>query len=218
MKLRGEMMDTNKQIYIQTKGKVMVDRKKPVYLKELVEVYSEKDIEEEVDNLKYEDKILNKDKANIISVLSIIKLIRNRFPEATVTVLGDPEILLSFKTAEEGKDKYKILRLTIVTLLLFVGSITAIINFHSDVDMKQAHKTIYRIITGETNESPLLLQIPYSLGIGAGMSVFFNHVFKKRINTEPSPLEVEMYLYQQNMDDFIKNNDHYPDMKKKDVR
>jgi hypothetical protein len=90
--------------------------------------------------------------------------------------------------------------------LLFIGSITAIINFHSDVDMKQAHKAIYRVITGIETDKLLLIQIPYSLGIGAGMSVFFNHVFNKKINKEPTPLEMEIHTYQQGVDKYIKNN------------
>ncbi|MNO07817.1 hypothetical protein D3C81_2301760 [compost metagenome] len=35
------------------------------------------------------------------------------------------------------------------------------------------------------------------------MVLFFNHVFKKKFNEEPSPLEVEMYLYQQNMNQYV---------------
>ena len=76
-------------------------------------------------------------------------------------------------------------------------------NFHEDVSMLQVHQKIYTIITGETKEHPLLLQIPYSIGIGIGMILFFNRVFKKRLNEEPSPLEVEMFLYQQNLDQYV---------------
>jgi len=33
--------------------------------------------------------------------------------------------------------------------------------------------------------------------------LFFNHWFSKRINEEPSPLEVEIFNYQQNMDQYL---------------
>ncbi len=32
---------------------------------------------------------------------------------------------------------------------------------------------------------------------------FFNHLFKKKWNEEPTPLEVEMYLYQENLDQYV---------------
>ncbi|MNI93321.1 hypothetical protein D3C73_1512510 [compost metagenome] len=47
------------------------------------------------------------------------------------------------------------------------------------------------------------MQIPDSLGMGVGMALFFNRFFKKTFNEEPSPLEVEMYLYQENMNQYI---------------
>lgn len=59
------------------------------------------------------------------------------------------------------------------------------------------------MMTGKEEEKPLLFQIPYSIGIGLGMILFFNHVFKKRINEEPSPLEVEMFNYQQSLDQYV---------------
>ena len=45
-------------------------------------------------------------------------------------------------------------------------------NFHEDVSMREVHIALYEIITGERNEYPYLLQIPYSIGLGLGMIVF----------------------------------------------
>ncbi|CKE23075.1 Uncharacterised protein [Streptococcus pneumoniae] len=69
------------------------------------------------------------------------------------------------------------------------------------------------MITGEFNAQPLLFQIPYSLGLGLGMVLFFNHVFQKRINEEPSPLEVEMFQYQQSLDQYVIVNENKDNMK-----
>ncbi|UUZ94364.1 hypothetical protein LJK87_07260 [Paenibacillus sp. P25] len=35
------------------------------------------------------------------------------------------------------------------------------------------------------------------------MIVFFNHLFKKKFNEEPSPLEVEMFMYQENVNRYM---------------
>ena len=42
------------------------------------------------------------------------------------------------------------------------------------------------------NNRPL---ISYSIGVGVGIIVFFNHFGKKRLTREPSPVEVEMSGY-----------------------
>jgi stage V sporulation protein AA len=91
----------------------------------------------------------------------------------------------------------------LIWMLLFIGSALAIMNFHEDVSMQQMHQRLYTIITGEKVDKPLLFQIPYSIGLGLGMILFFNHVFRKRINEEPSPLEVEMFNYQQALDQYV---------------
>ncbi|MEC2626935.1 stage V sporulation protein SpoVAA, partial [Bacillus cereus] len=82
-----------------------------------------------------------------------------------------------------------------------------------DVSMQQVHQRLYYMITGEFHAQPLLFQIPYSLGLGSGMVLFFNHVFQKRINEEPSPLEVEMFQYQQSLDQYVIVNENKDNMK-----
>jgi stage V sporulation protein AA len=72
-------------------------------------------------------------------------------------------------------------------------------NFHADVSMPLVHQRVYYLLTGKVEKNPLVLQIPYSIGVGMGLLVFFNHAFKRKFNEEPSPLEVEMFLYQQNI-------------------
>lgn len=69
--------------------------------------------------------------------------------------------------------------------------------------MQRVHRHLYEMVTGQAVDKPLLLQIPYSLGLGIGMILFFNHWFRKRINEEPSPLEVEMFNYQQSIDQYV---------------
>ncbi len=98
------------------------------------------------------------------------------------------------------------MKVSLVCIILFLGAGLAIINFHEDVNIENSFKTFHYLITGEFSERPLLLQISYSIGIGVGMITFFNHVFKKKWKKEPSPLDVEMYFYQKNIDEYIIDN------------
>ena len=88
-------------------------------------------------------------------------------------------------------------------------------NFHEDVSMQDAHQRLYKIITGKSVDKPLMFQIPYSFGLGLGMILFFNHVFKKRLNEEPSPLEVEMFNYQQDLDRYVVMHENKESMSRK---
>ncbi|PQP87847.1 stage V sporulation protein AA, partial [Paenibacillus sp. AR247] len=91
----------------------------------------------------------------------------------------------------------------LVWLLLFFGSALTIMNFHADVNMQEVQIRTVEMVTGRRDEHPYLFQTAYSFGIGFGMVVFFNHLFKKKWNEEPTPLEVEMFLYQENIDQYV---------------
>src|SRR5699024_2856818 len=98
------------------------------------------------------------------------------------------------------KAKIVYLKLIFAWILLFIGTAMTIMNFHDDVNMQAVQQKVHFVLTGQETEYPLWIQIPYSLGLGLGMILFLNHWFKKRINEEPSPLEIELFTYQQDLD------------------
>ncbi len=117
--------------------------------------------------------------------------------------MGDTEILVNIQGESSEWKLFSILKTALVCFILFLGAGLAIVNFHADVNMDKSLQIIYHMVTGEEKQKPLILLIPYSLGIGAGMTVFFNHLFQKKWKKEPSPLEVEMFMYEKNIDDYI---------------
>ncbi|MBD2869597.1 stage V sporulation protein AA [Paenibacillus arenilitoris] len=136
----------------------------------------------------------------VIDLLQIVRHIRELNPDMTIEAYGDPQVLVM---VAEKPVKPRIPILILSWLLLFFGAGLAIMNFHTDVSMKEVHIRIVELITGERTEHPLWFQIPYSLGIGLGMVLFFNHLFRKRFNEEPNPLEVELYMYQENVNAYV---------------
>ena len=44
-----------------------------------------------------------------------------------------------------------------------------------------------------------VLEGSYSVGLALGILVFFNHFSKWKLNTDPTPLEVEMRTYEDNI-------------------
>lgn len=141
----------------------------------------------------------------ILDIIKVLKAINKADPTLDVQTVGGAETIVEIQ--------YKKRRLSSVLfigvwMLLFIGSCLAIMNFHEDVSMRDVHIALYEMITGERNEYPYLLQIPYSIGLGLGMIIFFNHVFKKRLNEEPSPLEVEMFNYQLDLDEYVAMNEN----------
>ncbi|WP_417896833.1 stage V sporulation protein AA [Bacillus safensis] len=146
----------------------------------------------------------------VLDIMHVVKTIKKTWPDIDIQTVGGSEAIVEIDT---GKRQLSPVLFVFVWLLLFVGAALAIMNFHEDVSMRLVHIRLYEMITGKTVEHPYLLQIPYSFGLGFGMILFFNHVFKKRLNEEPSPLEVEMFKYQLDLDHYVALNENKETLK-----
>jgi stage V sporulation protein AA len=136
----------------------------------------------------------------LIDMMLIISKIKEIAPELRIEHFGEPHVLV--EVLHDSRSP-RLLVVILVWLLLFIGSGLTIMNFHADVSMLAVHQRIFEMLTGKAVKHPLMLQIPYSIGIGLGMVIFFNHLFKKKFNEEPSPLEVEMFMYQENLNHYV---------------
>ncbi|MDI3256169.1 MAG: stage V sporulation protein AA [Kyrpidia sp.] len=138
----------------------------------------------------------------VIQAIDVVAAIKRRFPEVNVHLVGPTETIVDLDRPDEPSPPwYKVVA---VWLLLFVGSGLTIMNFHADVSMVRVHQRVYQLITGEHQAHPYVLQIPYAFGVGLGMALFFNHLLRRRINEhEPSPLEVEVFQYEQMINQYL---------------
>lgn len=187
-------------VYLRLRSRVRLFRGQDVHLGDVAHLLSDPERENEL--LKLVLMRPQKQDGNLILVdmLQIIAKIREHIPGVVVESLGKPHVLVEL--VEKPRKPSKIL-FVLVWVLLFFGSALTIMNFHADVSMMEVQVRIVEMITGKKDQHPYLFQIAYSLGIGFGMIVFFNHLFQKKWNEEPTPLEVEMFLYQENVDQYV---------------
>ena len=195
-------------IYIKMRNRLKVSPTYEVKLGDVAQLAGDAAVVQSLqDEVIY--KITARDKTHVvIDVMKIIEIIRRKTAHIQINLLGSGQTLVEIIYEKSTSDF-----LGLVWLLLFIGAALAIIYFHEDVSMQQVHQRLYYMITGEFKAQPLLFQIPYSLGLGLGMVLFFNHVFQKRINEEPSPLEVEMFQYQQSLDQYVIVHENKDNMK-----
>jgi stage V sporulation protein AA len=190
----------SKYLYIRLRRKARVRKGHIVRLHHIAQLFVEPEYEQALNELVIHQPQQEDGNRVLIDMLLIIRKVKRLFPELQVEHFGEPHVLLEIYTDNK---KVNPLLIGIVWLLLFIGSGLAIMNFHADVSMLAVHQRIYELMTGKKVDHPLILQIPYSIGIGSGMVLFFNHLFKKKFNEEPSPLEVEMFMYQENINHYV---------------
>jgi stage V sporulation protein AA len=192
----------NSDIFIRLKETVNVPACTNIPLNYLADMVTERELKHGIGQMNIELAYINEGQTVVITALDVIKRIKMECPHVRIHLVGNNDCLVTVK-GKALKCWQRWFGVVLVSLILFFGSGMAVMNFHTDVSMPKVHQQIYWIVTGVELEHPLIMQIPYSLGIGFGMLLFFNHLFRKEINNEPTPLEVEMFLYQQNVNQYI---------------
>lgn len=128
----------------------------------------------------------------VFSILDIIDKINKSFPEVTVISLGEAEFVVEYtsKINESGwKNAAKII---LVSILVFFGSAFTIMAFNNDISITGVFEHFYSQVLGR--EKPVIseLEICYSIGLAIGIIGFFNHIGKKKLSDDVTPIEVEM--------------------------
>lgn len=199
------MIEVNEIVYLRMKKKIEINTYKQIYLKDIAYISSTSAYQKKLDTLEIY-RISKKDK-NIVVIDSflIIDHIRKIFPEIEIQLLGPEQTIIQIVKQKKGINVWIA---SFVWLILFIGTAMTIMNFHYDVSMQEVQQKLHYILTGEENKFPLWIQIPYSFGLGIGTLLFFNHWFKKRFNEEPSPLEVEIHKYQQDINTYLNHQEN----------
>ncbi|GAB6098980.1 stage V sporulation protein SpoVAA [Halanaerocella petrolearia] len=198
------MIIKKKDIYFKTKREIRAKPGQMLLLKNLGEVTAVSELQQQVEEIEIKKVDKAAGQSMIITALEVVQAIKEEFPTAKVNHLGEADVIVDIKEDIQGnkKSNQSKLYLALVSIILFLGSAMAIMNFHADVSMSRVHQQIYQLIMGRSEKNPLLLQIPYSIGVACGMFLFFNSVFNYKLDDDPSPLEVEMYLYEDKLNRF----------------
>ena len=184
-------------IYIKPVEKAQIVKKRAVLLRDVAEIYMGGQTAGEAENLVVFQIPHEKKQMYLLSVIDLIRVIQQAYPKATVSNVGEMDILLEYlPKAEKRNPLWTAAKVAFVALVLFAGAITTIMSFHSDIQLPLIFENIYYIFFGENKEMPKLLSVPYSIGIGLGILIFFNHFSKFYLTEDPTPIEIEMTTYE----------------------
>lgn len=200
-------------IYLRMRHRIQKKSNDRIFLKDLAQIIATDELLSTLKNVCLYHISAQDKNIIIIDSTQVIREIKRLDKEVDIQLIGPPQTIIE---VVYEKRKVTLPFFILVWLLLFIGSGLTIMNFHEDVSMQTVHQRVYKMITGKEVEKPLIFQIPYTIGLGLGMVIFFNHVFKKRLNEEPSPLEVEVFNYQQSLDQYMIMHENKESIKKLD--
>ncbi len=136
----------------------------------------------------------------VISTLKLIELMEDTCPGITVQVLGETDILLEWIDVNKHKKWQQWPKAALVCLVSFFGTAFTIMAYHNDVGINEVFTEIYRICMNQEPDGLNILEVSYSVGLAAGIIIFFNHIGGRRITKDPTPIEVAMKGYEKDVD------------------
>ena len=138
----------------------------------------------------------------VLSVLYIMEQIEKALPGSVMESIGEIDVIVEW----EKPPKMEILKIAVVSLIAFFGTAFTIMAFHNDIGIRSVFEEIYHITRGTAPEGVGFLEISYCLGLFLGITVFFNHIGKKKFTDDPTPVAVAMHNYEKDVNQAIVEN------------
>lgn len=138
----------------------------------------------------------NKEKRQVISILKIIEKIQELYPTLTIENLGETDILIEYVAPRRKIQLSAILKIIFVCCISLLGTAFTIMAFHNDIGINELFSKLYEMIMGRSSDGYTILEFSYSLGLAVGIILFFNHIGGRRITKDPTPIEVAMKTYE----------------------
>jgi stage V sporulation protein AA len=168
-----------------------------VCLKDFLTVYCEDEKRKEnILNLPFYTFEKNQNGQLVVSILKIIELITKHFPDCDVENLGEGDFILSYNPPSKGEKIKEFFFTFFICLTAFFGGGYAIMAYNTDVGAKELFTNLSMLLLGNAKTGTAWITISYSVGLALGMILFFNHLGNKKIDSDPTPLEIQMRLYE----------------------
>lgn len=147
-----------------------------------------------------------KKQTEVFSVLKIIELIGKEYPNVNVQNIGEKDFIIEYEPKPQSK-WIQYLKVGILCVFTFFGSAFTIMTFNNDVGVGEVFVDFYKQVMGKPSSGFTILEVSYAIGLSLGILVFFNHVGRKKITPDPTPIQVEMRTYEKELDTtFIENS------------
>ncbi len=132
----------------------------------------------------------------VVSILKIINCIHQNYPAVEVYNMGEPDLIITYEEQKAAGKVLYLIKTVLVAFVTFFGAAFSIMAFHNDISITKLFGNIYEMLTGVKSSGFTILEVFYSIGLTIGILIFFNHFGKKKFTKDPTPMEVQMRLYE----------------------
>lgn len=138
----------------------------------------------------------NTEVRRVVSIMRVLELILQNRPNWSMVSIGETACVIEWQEKKKQNRIWENCKIIFVALICFFGTSFSIMAYHNDINITNLFGNIYSLALGKEKAGITFMEVAYSLGLSMGILVFFNHVGKRRITKDPTPVEVEMRAYE----------------------
>lgn len=188
------MSQTTLYLKLERDVEIMED---DVYLKDLGKLFcTDSSVVSRAKAIKVLRLKKDSERRQVVSVLKIIELIQKECPGVEIQSVGEMEVLIERVEVDRYKGPMQWIKVVFVSMICFFGAAFTIMAYHNDIGIMDVFTESYELITGMKTDGYTVLEVSYSIGLAVGIIIFFNHIGGRRITVDPTPIEVEMRSYE----------------------
>lgn len=190
----------NKTVYLKCERNVEVQAQ-DVFLSDIATLRcSDEVLSARLKALKVHHFKKDETKRCVISALKLVELMEKECRDISVQIVGEPDVLVEWISVNRHKGWQQWLKTAFVCVISFFGTAFTIMAYHNDVGINEVFTEVYKMVMNREPQGLNALEVSYSVGLAAGIIIFFNHIGGRRLTKDPTPIEVSIRQYEEDVD------------------
>lgn len=186
-------------LYVKVEQNIPVT-KRELTLKDVATLYSvNKSMVQKLEKEPFYTIPKDGQKLTMFTITKVYETIHKLYPQITIENLGELDFIVEYEEGKKPSKAWEYVKAVLVTAVVFFGAAFTIMTFNEDVNVSGVFEKIYQIVTGEIKTGGSVLEISYAIGMPIGIIVFYNHFKRRDIKNDPTPIQIEMRTYEEQM-------------------
>lgn len=186
-------------LYVKVEQNVPVTNRE-IKLKDIATFYSaNKTMVQKLEKETFYTIPKNGQKLTMFTIAKVYETIHKVYPKVTIENLGEPDFIVEYESAKKPPKWWEYVKAVLVAVVVFFGAAFTIMTFNEDVNVSGVFEKIYQMVTGEVKPGGGVLEMAYAVGLPLGSIVFYNHFKRRDIQNDPTPIQIEMRTYEEQM-------------------
>lgn len=187
--------------------KISLVKEKTVHLGQVATLWCcDKELEKRCSQMTVLEIKEDIDRRYVMSVMSVIEKLIGQEKDLQVSNLGETDFIIDYQPGSGSSVWWSWAKTIFVCVTMLIGGAFAIMTFNNDGCVAEIFRQLYLCVMGTEPEGINVLEIGYSVGLPLGILLFFNHFSKISFSKDPTPIEVQMRSYENDVNDTLIQN------------